>query len=50
MSRLSDLESDELEVVNSTIDEFSGNLFTADFDTWSLGGSISKVINRFLNI
>lgn len=47
MARLSDLETDELDVVNSTIDEFSANLTTDEFRNWSLGGEIGKAINRF---
>jgi 3-hydroxyisobutyryl-CoA hydrolase len=45
MSRLADLESDELEVVNAAIDEFSGELSLSDFENWSLGGWRMDIIN-----
>lgn len=46
MARLSDLESDEFDIVNSTIDEFSGTFSKSDFENWSLGDWKAKLISR----
>jgi 3-hydroxyisobutyryl-CoA hydrolase len=53
MERLKELETDELDVVNGIIDEFSGkalfNLGTISkekFSNWQLGGKIGEMIDR----
>ena len=46
MERLSELESDELDVVNAAIDEFSEVVSQKQFDTWTLGGQKLNVINK----
>jgi 3-hydroxyisobutyryl-CoA hydrolase len=46
MSRLGELETDELDAVNACIDEFSGSIATEKFKNWSLGGKIGDLIDR----
>ncbi|KAJ3319971.1 hypothetical protein HDV06_005789 [Boothiomyces sp. JEL0866] len=46
MERLAELETDELDVVNAAIDEFSGELTTEQFKNWSLGGKVGDLIDR----
>ena len=45
-ARLAELETDELDVVNACIDEFSGYLEPEKFQNWSLGGKIGDLIDR----
>ncbi|KAJ3335871.1 hypothetical protein HDU91_001993, partial [Kappamyces sp. JEL0680] len=46
MARLAELETDELDVVNACIDEYSGVLSVDKFLNWSLGGKIGSLIDR----
>ncbi|KAJ2994890.1 hypothetical protein HDV02_001256 [Globomyces sp. JEL0801] len=45
-NRLAELETDELDVINGIIDEFSGDISVEKFKNWSLGGAIGDMINR----
>ena len=46
IKRLSEIESNELEVVNMAIEEFVGETSVAAWSNWSLGGSTMDAINR----
>ncbi|KAJ3157862.1 hypothetical protein HDU89_000241 [Geranomyces variabilis] len=46
MSRLAELETDELEVVNSVLEEFVGDSELAKWQNWSLGGDVGTLIDR----
>ncbi|KAL2917801.1 3-hydroxyisobutyryl-CoA hydrolase [Polyrhizophydium stewartii] len=45
-ARLAEVESDELDVINAIIDEFSGDTSADKFLNWSLGGETGRAINR----
>ena len=45
LARLAELETDELDVVNDCIDEFSGDVSSETFSNWSLGGNIGETID-----
>ncbi|KAJ3409936.1 hypothetical protein HDV05_004158 [Chytridiales sp. JEL 0842] len=46
LARLSDIESDELEVINMAIEEFVGETNADAWKNWSLGGDVADAINR----
>lgn len=46
LARLAEIETDNLEVVNACIDEFSSHIPAENFKNWSLGGKIGSLIDR----
>ncbi|KAI8910779.1 ClpP/crotonase-like domain-containing protein [Gorgonomyces haynaldii] len=46
MQQLAELETDELQVVNQVIDEFSEPLSLESFENWTLGGNKRDIINE----
>ncbi|OAJ35784.1 hypothetical protein, variant [Batrachochytrium dendrobatidis JEL423] len=45
-SRLQELDTNNIDVVNAAIDEFSGDFTTDMFRNWSLGGEVGRTIDR----
>ena len=45
--RLADLDSDEVHVVNSILEDFAGEVPSDSFTHWSCGGAIEEAINRY---
>ncbi|KAJ3107803.1 hypothetical protein HDU97_003151 [Phlyctochytrium planicorne] len=46
LNRLTEIESDELEVINMALEEFVGDTSLDAWKGWSLGGDIANAINR----
>ncbi|KAJ3020289.1 hypothetical protein HKX48_001060 [Thoreauomyces humboldtii] len=46
MSRLAELETDELEVINMVLEEFVGDTSLEKWQNWSLGGEVGSAIDR----
>ncbi|KAJ3123015.1 hypothetical protein HK098_002271 [Nowakowskiella sp. JEL0407] len=46
VNRLADLESADMEVVNSAIEEFAVTVKKSDFESWSLGGMVMEALNQ----
>ncbi|TPX61970.1 hypothetical protein SpCBS45565_g07134 [Spizellomyces sp. 'palustris'] len=46
LSRLAELETDELDVINGILEEFVGDIEPSKWNSWSLGGQIGNAIDQ----